>query len=55
MGADYINMYMSHHVTDKEIKEKMSPVPSNMKGTPVFGQLHKRTFIEKLENINIKP
>ena len=44
---DYMNMYMSHHVTDKEIKEKMSPVPANMKGTPVFGQLHKRTFIEK--------
>ena len=35
--AHYINMYTSHHVTDKEIKEKMSPVPSNMKGTPVFG------------------
>ena len=31
--ADYINRYMSHHVTDKEVKEKIlmeNTVPSNI-------------------------
>ena len=47
--ADYINRYMSHHVTDKEVTEKIintNSISSNIKGTPISDNYIKQILLE---------
>ena len=51
--ADYIDRYMSHHVTDKKVKEKIlteNPVPSNIKGTSILDNCIKEILLKNMRS-----